>query len=405
MKTLIELFDDCPINNAVAAMHLHPEKIVFVGFAETMKKSKINALNAFFEMRNMNIAMEFEIVGRYDYESICEKLDSVVERNEDCVFDLTGGKELVLAAIGRISEKLEIPIVQFNVRSGKFIRVSRCDKLKDPDIVSVTIPQSIALNGGLLMNERVAGYDFSLTEDFVSDLEKIWQICRRNCKAWNRQSVVLSGFEGVGRVDENLRLKVDISYAERRNYDTYFDLDIMRALLENGLIWDYNFENSVLSFRYKNMQVHNCILKAGDILELYAFSLLNEIENDSPGTYGDIRMGVIIDWDGIIHGLGSNVCDTKNEIDLMVTRGMTPVFISCKNGEVDKDDLYELNAVSEKFGGEYSKKILIATFVSGDDAKRRYLKQRAVDMKIDLIDNVDKMEKEKFKNELKTRVK
>ncbi len=405
IKTLIELFDDSPINNAVAAMHLNPEKIVFVGFAETMKKNRINALKAFFDMRNMNIKLEFEVVGRYDYESICEKLNSVIDKNEDCVFDLTGGKELVLAAMGKVSERRKIPIVQFNVRNGKFIRVSRCDELDEPDIVSVTIAESIALNGGMLMNESVAGYGFSLTEDFLSDLEIIWQISRKNCRSWNRQSVVLSGFEGVGRIDDNLRLEVDISYAERRNYDTYFDIDIMRELLENELISDYKFENSVLSFRYKNEQVHNCILKAGNILELYVFSLLREIEAESPGTYGDIRMGVVTDWDGIIHDAASGAIDTKNEIDIMATHGMTPVFISCKNGEVNKDDIYELAAVAKRLGGEYSKKILAATFVSKDEDKKKYIKQRAIDLNVEILDNVDGFEREKFKRELRSRVK
>lgn len=405
MKTLIELFDDNQINNVVAALHLNPERIVFVGFAETIKAHKLNALKEFFKMRNMEVVIETEIVGRYDYESICAKLDFIVARNEDCALDLTGGKELVLAAMGRIAEKRKLPIVQFNVRSGRFIRVSNCDEIAEPGSVSVTIPESIVLNGGLLQEEKVAGYSFSLTDDFVRDLENMWQICRKDCKAWNRQSVVLSGFEGIGRLDENLRLTVDISYAERRNYDTYFNLDIIGELLDCEIISDYRFENSTLSFRYKNEQIRNCILKAGNILELYAYSLLNEIRDEKLLNYADIKMGVIIDWDGIIHEAGSDVCDTKNEIDLMVTKGMTPIFISCKNGEVDKEDLYELQSVAEKFGGEYSKKVLVATFVSGDEGKKKYLKQRAADMRIDLISDVDTFEREKFKKELRAHAK
>lgn len=405
MKTLIELFDDYPINNAVAAMHFKPEKIIFVGFTETMKKNRINALKTFFDMRNMDVETEFEIVGRYDYESICQKLDSIIEQNEDCVFDLTGGKEIVLAAMGTVAEKRDIPMVQFGVRTAKFTRVSRCDKIEEPQIVSMTIPEIITLNGGLMMEENVAGYSFSLTDDFKDDLEKMWQICCINCKSWNRQSFVLSGFEGIGILDEDLRLTVDINYAERRNYDTYFDIDIMMQLLENGLISDYKFENHILSFKYKNEQVHNCILKAGNILELYVCNLLEEIRSESEISYGDIRMGVIVDWDGIIHDAASSARDTKNEIDLMATYGMTPIFISCKNGEVNKDDIYELSAVAEKFGGEFSKKLLITTFVSADEDKKKYIKQRAIDLKVDIIDGVDKLERDKFKKELRSRAK
>ena len=79
----------------------------------------------------------------------------------------------------------------------------------------------------------------------------------------------------------------------------------------------------------------------------------NKIGND------DCRIGVHIDWDGVIHQ--SRGDDVLNEIDVLSLYKNIPVFISCKNGHVDQHALYELETVANRFGGKYAKKILVVT--------------------------------------------
>ena len=71
---------------------------------------------------------------------------------------------------------------------------------------------------------------------------------------------------------------------------------------------------------------------------------------------------------------------------------MIPIFISCKNGQVLVEELYKLNTVAERFGGDYAKKILIVSDFDKIDA----IKTRADEMNIKLIANFDdkKLEKE-----------
>ena len=123
MKTLIELFDEGQINNVVAGLRFNPEKIIYVGFKEVMTNRRQKALNEFFYLRNSKIKFEYEIVGRYDFEAIVERLNFILDTNEDCYFDLTGGKELVLTAMGFVSQKRNIPMFQINIRKGEVINV------------------------------------------------------------------------------------------------------------------------------------------------------------------------------------------------------------------------------------------------------------------------------------------
>ena len=97
---------------------------------------------------------------------------------------------------------------------------------------------------------------------------------------------------------------------------------------------------------------------------MYAF--LKEInEND----VNDCRVGVHIDWDGIIHSLPGS--DVLNEIDIMSIHNNLPTFISCKMGSVDQMALYELETVATRFGGKYARKVLmVAKEVAGGHLER-----------------------------------
>ena len=123
------------------------------------------------------------------------------------------------------------------------------------------------------------------------------------------------------------------------------------------------------------------------------------------GNFADIGIGTIVDWDGVVHGDVTNAVDTRNEIDIILMRYLVPLFISCKNGEVHTEALYELQTVAEKFGGDYVKKILIATYISRDKESRKYIMQRARDMNIDIIENADKLDKKAFVAMLRKRAK
>ena len=405
IKTLIELFDACQIENVIAGLRFLPQKIVFVGFKEVMTKKRISDLERFFELRGLDILFEYEIVGRYDYEFIYNKLNDIIDKNEDCCFDLTGGKELVLTAMGAVSALRDVPMLQFNVRTGNLIRVKNCDDIIETEKSIMTINENVVLNGGSIVYEDKNDFKWELTPEFQRDIETIWEICKKNCGLWNRQSNVFESFEKFGIIDDEHRVSVDLKRMKEGKNTTLLNARIINELTKNNLITDYTLEDDMLSFRYKNNQIRQCITKAGNILELYVYKTAQEIAVEDPSYYDDIDIGIFVDWDGIIHDGITVERDTRNEIDVILMRDLIPIFISCKNGEVHKEALYELSTVADKFGGEYAKKILLTTYVSSDVESRKYILQRARDMKIDVIEGVDKMNKDEFLSTLRKRAK
>jgi hypothetical protein len=88
----------------------------------------------------------------------------------------------------------------------------------------------------------------------------------------------------------------------------------------------------------------------------------------------------------MVHDSMGQVAETRNEMDLILVRGVVPLFVSCKNGDVDEDELYKLHTVAHRFGGSHARKMLIATDL---DRKKpssvRAFVQRAKDMDIYVV--------------------
>lgn len=384
MKTLIELFDDCQIENIVTGLKFLPEKIIFVGFKETMKRNKTEALERLFSLKKIQIEFEYEVVGRYNYNDIVNKLNLIIDKNEDCCFDLTGGKELVLVAMGEVASKRNIPMIQMNIKTGELIPVKYEGPSPKNTNPSLSIEESIILNGGSIIHGGT-DYNWQLTDDFVKDIRLVWNINKEDSRLWNKQSRVFSVLDKAGKVDDDYSTFVD-----RKKLPTdelFFDDGIINNLKENGLLKMFDVSEDAVRFKFKNNQVKELISKAGNTLELYLYSIMQNI----PSLYNDIDISVIIDWDGVIHDQRNSVKDTRNEIDILATKNLIPIFISCKNGEVHKEALYELNSVAERFGGEYSKKFLFATYLSLDANSKMHILQRAKDMNIEIISGIDKL--------------
>ena len=93
-----------------------------------------------------------------------------------------------------------------------------------------------------------------------------------------------------------------------------------------------------------------------------------------------MRTSVIVDWD---NARGTDR-STRNEIDVLMVRGIQSVFVSCKMGAPTPLALSEIKILSQKFGGENTKTVVLT---AADVYERdRSLLQRARDLDIILID-------------------
>ena len=404
MKTLVEFFDANQIENVNALLRYNPDKVVFFGFKNIMNNGRRKALERFLSIRLGEAVPEIEYVDDilpYDLDRIVSRLEKVFDNNEDCYFDVTGGKESTLVAAGIVAERKNIPMFQFNITTGNMFRLKGCEKLPETKTPELTIRESIVLNGGEIISDHLDDFDWDFQNAFKKDVERMWDICKINPWRWNEQMLAFESFVEYGVLSEDYTVTADRNQLRNHNHETYLDRKIIGELSEHHLITDYSLsEGDIVSFKLKNEQVFKCLTIAGNILELYTYLILKEIQEENEGYYDDIDIGVYVDWDGKIED--ENMPNIINEIDIILMKNEVPVFISCKNGMVKKEALYELNTMAQHFGNKNSKKILIATCGDKPSDDERYLFKRANDMGIIPVGIEFLKNREKFKRKLRS---
>lgn len=368
MGTIIELFDAEPLEN-IASHLLYPEdKPVYLGYPDTMTEGRKNNLRRFFRARNCPWEPEFIEVDRCSLEDITAKAEAVLLREEGCRFDLTGGSELVLVAMGLLSERHKVPMFQTDLNCGK--SVCTCGAAPTCRLVSLPAGQLLMLYGGLLMG----GGDRELPDspELRSTVEGLWSFCRKDPRFLNRIS---SFFNRLGKYTQGLRVDAP---GLRPSPTVQTGL---RKLAKAGFLLNLKITEKGLRFSYRDDAIRRMLGTAGLTLELMTRFAAREC-----GMYQDVHQGVVLDWDGVVENR-RDTAETRNEVDGLLIRGLTPYFLSCKAGDVKKEALYELDVVAGRFGGGYARRALVCSALSGNRASNESLRRRAKDMGITLIEN------------------
>lgn len=404
--TIVEFFDHSPIENMVSCLANAPDKLIIVGERRMLEQHREGFYRFLDEIDNFQTVLEFRHIVRTSLSSIVQTLTQIAEENEDCHFDLTGGDDLSLVAVGIVYERFRdrgLQLHQYNIRTG---RVYDCDcdgTVVCGDIPDITVEQNIILHGGGVVTAEQKRYGtvyWDFTPEFGRDLDAMWDICRQDCALWNYQTSMLGELEQLREADDPCRLRFYIPAARdllARKGNTLNTDGILYRLERAGLIRNVGEDQAYFHLTYKNPQVKRCLTKAGTILELKTYLAAVQAQAaDGSYLFSDAMTGVFIDWDGVVHDEDGPEADTENEVDVILMRGLIPIFISCKNGAVGDDELYKLHTVAERFGGAYAKKVLIGTTLGKTAESRRYFLARAKDMQITVIDGVQSMSEEAF---------
>lgn len=409
--TIVEFYDKTSIENIAGALLCKPEKVIFVGYdTKRMEKSK-----RIYEdiLRNRGIMTELECksVNRNNLQAILTYLKSVIETNDDCVFDLTGGEDLYLVAVGMLMQKYEgvISCHRFNLQNEKLLDCDMDGNVCATGSFDISVEENINIYGGEIVKDPSCDpytYDWKFSKDFMDDVEAMWAICKGNPKKnevalWNIHTETLGEiYKDFGNPD-SLELSFDVNAAKSalsyKKKDYVLIPNLLYKLQNKRLISSLSVGETV-SFRFKNEQVKKCLTVAGQVLELIVAVKMRALkEKDGSPLYHDVKVGVVIDWDG---KYGNEAVKTINEIDVIAMKGMIPIFISCKNGKFKSDELYKLNTVTQRFGNEYAKKVLVTSQLERLEDKRE-LRARMDDMGIRRIDDVDSILDEQFDADLK----
>ena len=204
-----------------------------------------------------------------------------------------------------------------------------------------------------------------------ADVQDMWKVYQQEPEIWTKQCALLAGICAHG----GSGLTVSAEVPEKP------DADHIRRLTERKLISGYRERGHTVTLTFRDSHVKRTLSRAGDLLELWLF-----LAAKSDPAFTDAIMGAKIQWAG-----KADKSATANEIDGLMMHGAVPVYVSCKIGSVPKEALYEVDSVAARFGGSYAVKALLCARLSGNAAGKETLRQRAADMDILLIEDVDRL--------------
>ncbi len=405
--TIIEFFDKSAIENLAGALLCEPERVIYVGASPRRMQSSIAIYRDILAARGITTELSYKTVNKGQLDKIIRTLCGIVQAYPDCVFDLTGGEELYLVAVGAVMERYpgRVTCQRFHTGSQTLIASDAAGNTVAGKPLRVSVKEMIEMRGGRVVTDPAQlsyTYNWDFSGDFVADADKLWQICRKDTTAWNRQIRALGLLDEMQEDRTSLRVSIDKAEAverlAKRGVRTDF-LKLLPRLEAIGVISELCTDGR-LAYTFKNEQIKRCLITEGQILEIAIACRMRALtDKEGKPVYDDVRVGVVMDWD---EKDGDGAYKTVNEIDVMATKGAVPIFISCKNGDFYTEELYKLSAVAGRFGGKYAKRALVSTAIDRFGEKADFLRARMDDMHIACIENADAMSDKELTRRLRS---
>jgi len=370
---LIEFFDHESLENIISLESDRYQKVVYLCFPGTNEPSsqEKQTLTAFLH-KQYRVPAEFVLVNEMSIPAICPVFHRLLSEADACVIDLTGGSEVFSAAAGFCAAQnpdKQVTLQQYDVRRGMRIFCHPATSAV-PQPQSLTVPEAVFLHGAAALENTVFTTDGQLDEEVL----RLWEAVKDVPRQWNHFCTLPTLTPPEYRFKEE---KGVFSTGDRTAYDA-----IAPRLRRKNIIKNEETQHAAnREYRMFDLNVpkeaHFLYDKGGNLLEFYC-----ALAAHRAGVFDDCRVGVILDWDGKKE---RQPLDIRNEVDVMLTYGHIPVFISCKNTKVENEHLYEIMTMARHYGGRYARAAIVSN-VENLPAVRK----RAEEMGILMIDALHK---------------
>lgn len=375
MKTLIELYDERPIENVLASEVFQPERTVFLCPAEIAQNQTVrNQMTRFFEKCIPGTETIFMESSPYNTDKLLKQLQKVVSEYEDCVIDITGGTDAALFACGKLCAITDVPAFTYSRKRNCFYDIHKAPFSDGslPCMVQHTVEDCFLMAGGALRMGRV---DNRILKGYLKTIDPFFELYMKYRKEWN-DAVTYMQRVSQNKKEEPVSLHVDAPVKFR---DTYRKIrkapkELLKDLAGIGFLNNLDIGDEQVSFDFRDLQIRTWLRDVGSVLELYIWKACVD-----SSVFNDVMTSAIVDWEGDYKR--DNV---TNEIDVMAMLGIVPLFISCKTCDITTEALNELAVLKDRFGGKGAKAIIVTA-----ENCRTITRHRATELGIEVIDLED----------------
>ena len=372
MKTLIELYDDNPIENVLGTEVFRPKETVLLCPPEVESRRALKeSLDKYFRHRGCPVKITIVPVSLLDADKVAKRIREVLTTREDCAIDISGGTDAALFAAGLVGADAAVYTYSrkknafFEVRNAPFARNHPCS-------VSLDVESCFLMAGGTLLPGRE---DSTRLREKLPEIDALFAVFRKYRKDWRRQigyiQQISSSEPGMLDADGPSELRADHGLFRAHE-------GMLKMLEGKGLIRDLQIKEDHVHFSFPDEMIRFWLRDIGAVLELKVFRSCLAAE-----CFQDVVFSAVVNWEG---GTTQRNAVT-NEIDVVAVRGIQPLFISCKSNEIKTEALNELAVIRDRFGGKGSRAMIVTS--ANATRSRAIMRMRAAELGIEVVEWTD----------------
>ena len=370
IHTIVEIFDSFHLrNNITAPLLFDADRIVLL--YQKSQWSELEGVCAILRSKKPDIRIEKIQVNVKECRSVLDDLyDRLEAEGHSVLTEINGGHTVVANYARECCQKCGYACILLDCEGGHIVSVEHAQELEGSvEIEPFRFSEILMLQGRtynrnmhMLAEESYFPQILAMSEyGFVhqSDFKYFYDFVH------SRSNGVLSA-PGTEIVLPKVSKLSDRT------------VRIFELLQEKGFIRGLHIERTAISFQCVAPFVKEMLAVKGSWLELYVYILAKQSK-----LFTEVYQSVMIGWD-LERKPKFNV---ENEIDVVLMKAGRPVFISCKMTCPKPDDLNEIFALANSFGGYGAVPALVTSY--NVRKRNRTLWNRAKEMGVLLIDYED----------------
>ena len=338
---LVELFDHHTIEkNVYQTFICDCDEVLFLSLKKITEDERLALKHFLLDQVSHVKQVHFRQIS---LDKITDDLNLFLTNYDSVTLDVFGGDSILAIFLYQYGLEKQLPIIAIDIEQGKQFKW-KMGKVEKEELVipNLTIEQLMALRGGKLIKSKQPKY----SPKQMITIKKLANYAILNPEQWYQ---ITQFFALAKTIDFHAEtVKVLESNGKRYSYPE----SMIPLLTEANLIHIDEESSDHISYTFSSSEAQLLCRTKGHILELYLYLLAIESEY-----FDECMIGAEIDWNGIF----PEVDNVQNEIDVVLRKGQSIIFISCKMTDLSVEAINELEVYANHFAGETCLKLIVCS--------------------------------------------
>ncbi len=338
---LVELYDRHVLEkNVYQAFISDCDEILFLSLIKISNEEKVSLRQFILEEVPHIQRVTFR---QLSLEQLTDQLDYCLAGYDQVLLDVFGGDSLLALSLYQYGLDRHLPIVAMDVERGKQYKWVAGQLEKDNlEVPTLTIQQLIALRGGKLLKSKRPLH----TPKQIAAIKKLASSAIAKPAHWYQ----VTQFFSLAKTND-LHAETEKKLENNGKYYLYPG-SLIPLLVEAGMLRIEGEDKERVSYSFPSQEAQVFCRNKGHILEVYLYLLALESQ-----LFDECMIGGEIDWNGIF----PEADNVQNEIDVILRKGRSITFISCKMTDLSVEAINELEVYANHFAGESCLKLIVCT--------------------------------------------